>query len=461
MKRTNIMQSLTVFLACMLSMLAMGCSDYDLDDSSLSMDGDNFITSFSINGQEGTIDNVNKTIVVYLPQGTDLTSLTPTFTLSEGATSNITSGSTVNFTMPVVFKVINGNTYIDYTVTVKCYEASVTSFAVTALSGTKYTGTIDNDNHAINVYLEAGTEVTRLTVSYTLSEGAEASISNGSVIDFTNPVEMTVSNHGSEATYTITVFATDMPVTAFIGTAATVDGLKDEEKAAAEWMLSNVPRSEYISMQDLISGAVTLDPSTVKAIWWHCDDNSWPSQGWDSRDAIKNYYAAGGSLLLSRYASKYINDVYQIALDQKEPNLNTRYDVAQTLTSPLGFTVDDASHPIFDGMNAESGSPIYLIDAGCSTTNCLVVWNLWDYSDAHSLEAWENGTGGKRLAYESDDSNKTAIVEFPARTATAGKCICIGTGGFEWNISNDASNQYSENRKALTLNVLYYLVGMN
>ncbi len=455
----HIKNNIFVFaLAALFAMFASGCSDNDMDSSSLQMGGDDIITSFSINGKEGTIDNEKKTITLYLPAGTDLTNLVPEFTLSDGAMSDIPSGSAVNFTMPVVFKITNGNTYLDYTVTVKCFEAKITSLYLADMSGNRYEGTVDEAAKTISVYVSDGVDVSRLQIKYVLSDSAKASVSDGASLDFTEPVEITVTNDGVEAVYTITVISSDMPATAFIGTAATVDGLADEEKAAAEWMLANVPRSRYISMQDIISGNVVLDPTEIKAVWWHCDDNSWPSQGWDSREMIKAYYEEGGSLFLSRYAAKYINDVYQIAIDQKEPNVNTT-GPSEQLSSPSGFIVADASHPIFDGLNAENDAPVYIMDAGVTITNCLVAWNIWDYSDDHSLASWENGTGAKCLGYETDDSNKKSIVEFPARTSSRGRVICIGTKGFEWNVSVGSDNQYISNRNKLTLNVLNYLAG--
>lgn len=450
-------KSLSALVLCLFALLMGACTD-GLDGSDLRMDGDCYITRFVINGEEGEIDNIGKTVTVRLAPGTDLTALRPELTLSAGAASDIPSGSTVDFTSPVVYKITNGNTYIDYTVTARCYEAAFGSFTLSDASGARYEGTIDNAARTITVYLPYGTDVTRLTVSYVLSEGATADPAAGSTVDFTSPVTFTVTNHGLSVAYTVSAVASDMPVTAFIGTAATVSGLKDEERAAAEWMLANVARSRYISMQDIISGAVQLDPSEIKALWWHCDDDTWPSQGWDSRDAIKEYYARGGSLLLSRYACKYINDVYQIAIDQREPNAQNKSDVASIIDAPLGFAVDTPDHPVFSGMETETDAPVWLVDAGFATKNTQVDWNIWDYPD-HSLEGWERTTGGRRLAHETDDSNKTAIVEFPARTATAGRVVLIGTGGYEWNIANGDANAYRQNRITLTVNALKYLAG--
>lgn len=442
------------------AIITAGCSSNDMDDPTISTAGDDFITSFTINGQQGEIDNKAKTVSLWLEPGTDLTALKPVFTLSDGAKCNIESGSAVDFTMPVVFKITNGNTYIDYTVTVRTFDAQLLTLTLTDAAGNKYDASIDQAARTAEAYVSENTDLTRLYLSYTLSEGASADITEGTAADLSRPLTITISSHGLTAAYTVTAVQTDMPVTAFIGTAATVDGLKDEERAAARWMLDNVPRSVYISMQDLISGKQQLDPEVCKAVWWHCDDPSWPSQAWDSREAIKQYYAKGGSLLLSRYACRYVNDVYQIAVDQKQPNAESKNDAAVMTDSDLGFIVDRADHRLFSGMSAVKDRPIMLISAGMKTTNCCVCWNIYDYP-GHSLEGWQTATGGTRLAYQPDDSNKTAIVEFAPRSKQAGRVLLIGTGGYEWNIAGDGQNSYASNRKQLTLNALRYLCGMD
>lgn len=458
----------TLLYCCLIALLA-GCDSNDMDKSTLQMNGDDLITAFSLNGQPGVIDSDAKTVEVMLEPKTDLTKLVPEFTLSEGASSNIPSGSTVDFTMPVTFKITNGNTYTDYTVTAKCYEAKMLTFTLANAGGTTYSGVIDETNHTVTVDLPSDADLTRLTASYTLSDGAQATPESGKIQDFSQPVTYTVTNHGDKAEYVVRAVSTDMPVIAFIGTAATVDGLKPEEKAAAQWMLANVPRSVYISMPDIISGKVTLDPETIKAVWWHGDRDDWPSEAWESKEQIKAYYANGGNLFLSRYACKYVNDVYNITLNGKEGEPNKIFsNPSSSLQVPLGFKKDDAavSHPIFKDIETDydatnDADEIYLIDKGFATTNVRVDWNVWD-APYQGLESWQNATGGKRLAQEADDwGNQTAIVEFPARTATAGKVICVGAGAFEWNISNDANNRYAQNRKQLALNILRYLVGLN
>lgn len=75
------------------------------------------IRGFSINGEPGLVSQIDKTVYVILPDGTDLTALTPTMTLSDGAVVDKTGPQ--NFGQPVTYTVTaaNGHT-VDYTATV-------------------------------------------------------------------------------------------------------------------------------------------------------------------------------------------------------------------------------------------------------------------------------------------------------------------------------------------------------
>jgi len=76
------------------------------------------VTSFKINDIAGVINNVAKTIIIGLPQGTALTALQPVIGLSEGVTITPASGTIIDFSSPVAFTVTNGTTSTVYTVTV-------------------------------------------------------------------------------------------------------------------------------------------------------------------------------------------------------------------------------------------------------------------------------------------------------------------------------------------------------
>ncbi len=83
------------------------------------------ITSFKIGSVEGTIDDKNKTIVLYLPEGTDVTSLIPVLEYTDGATLTPDVGSVVDFTNPVNYTLNYLGSEFTYEVTVNLGEAPI------------------------------------------------------------------------------------------------------------------------------------------------------------------------------------------------------------------------------------------------------------------------------------------------------------------------------------------------
>ena len=77
------------------------------------------ILSFVIDGVEGEINEIGKTVFLTMPESTDVTSLVPTIVVSEGATVEPASGVAQDFTHPVTYTVTAPNgTTASYTVTV-------------------------------------------------------------------------------------------------------------------------------------------------------------------------------------------------------------------------------------------------------------------------------------------------------------------------------------------------------
>ena len=81
------------------------------------------ILSFKLSGfdpeVDGTIDETNHTVYAVVPDGTDLTKLMPTITVSDDATYIPNSDGYVDFTNPVTYTITaeDGSTQ-DYTITV-------------------------------------------------------------------------------------------------------------------------------------------------------------------------------------------------------------------------------------------------------------------------------------------------------------------------------------------------------
>lgn len=454
-----------LFLSALL-FLAAGCDDDNA--SSLMLDSDVWITSFRIGEQTGEIDHVTKTVKVHVPVGTDITNLTPVFTLSEGATANLQSGTPVDFTLPVVIRVTNGNVFLDYTLTVECDEARITEFKAGA-----YLGTIDEAGKTITVYVPLSTDVTAMLVSVRTTEGATVDPESGNIIDFTSPVEFTVTNRTASAVYTATVIPTEVKFTGFIGTAASADQLEsDDEKAAWAWMKSSIAASEYISFDAVKNGTVNL--SRYTAIWWHGDfhpHDNLPSVADEVSASMRSYFEDGGNLLLTRFATKFAGK-WGIALDGREPN-NCWGDPASgswPTDAPWGVSFKGhEDHPLFRGLVLKDGRSdvAYLFDKGYYTTNSTAQWITQikeSWADAYSTMAdWREKTGGIDLAASDgdvdaeEDKKAVVIAEFPSRNGS-GKAICIGSGSYDWYGENETSdNLYRPNTEKLTRNAIDYL----
>lgn len=111
---------------------AEGCGQIDGDDFQiLYKDKENlpeFVTLHAFDVENATsvkMDSDKKTIAVTVPYGTDITALTVTSKVSEGASIQPVSGSKVDFSEPAEFTITNGRTSSTWTVTVTVAEKSL------------------------------------------------------------------------------------------------------------------------------------------------------------------------------------------------------------------------------------------------------------------------------------------------------------------------------------------------
>ncbi|MGG9972831.1 beta strand repeat-containing protein, partial [Ferruginibacter sp. SUN002] len=163
------------------------------------------ISSFAFGANSGTIDNLNNTISVSLPDGTDLSALIPTITLGNAnATVVPNSGVAQNFNSPVNYTVTAEDeaTTKTYTVNVTTALSSEANISAFTISG-QISSNISGDN--ISVTMPYGTNLTALTPSITVS--AAATYAPTGAVDFTNPVVFTVTAQDGVTThdYTVTV----------------------------------------------------------------------------------------------------------------------------------------------------------------------------------------------------------------------------------------------------------------
>ena len=183
----------------------------------------------SIDGQpyEGVIDDEKGTIAITgVPSDANVKSLAPDIVLTKGTSvCSPLSGVAQNFSVPVTYTVSGDN------MDSKTYTVSVTDVSGnyitgagnsgtngdngsgTVTAGTKITeftllgvsGEIDDAARTVIIKLPAGTDVSAVAPSVTVSSGCTVSPVSGEVVDLTTPVTYTVTGNGSSSSYTVIV----------------------------------------------------------------------------------------------------------------------------------------------------------------------------------------------------------------------------------------------------------------
>lgn len=451
-----------IIWAILFAFIALvSCSD---DNESVDPTKDLIINEFSINGVQGEINNEDMTVVVTLPANSDVTSLTPEIKVPAGATVKPITGVPINFTNPVKYTIENGNKYNIYTVTVYVVNAQITRFIL----DDKYQGIIDQESRKISVSVKPSTDVTNMTPSIKFTDGAQISPSATAPQDFTNPVKYTLTYMNTTFEYTVEVKKREEAF-AFIGTAATVDELPSlHEKKAAEWMLSTIPKSHYISFDDVKSGKVELNSYDV--VWFHYE--TWmdlPAIVLDASviNKFKEYYQGGGNILFTSYACLYVGHT---GISKNGGPNNYFGDInAWTVPERWGISYQgDETHPIFK--NLEQADDLlypaaYFIGNNVHRRNAGCMWHIEPEPYNKDRNKWAELTGGKPLAalnWNQPRDIHVVVAEFPKVTNGNGAVICIGAPSYEWYNEDIAgtpspANPYLGNIQTITKNAIEYL----
>ena len=172
------------------------------------------ILSFKLGPYEGTIDEQNHSITIKIPYGKDISSLTPTVTVSDHATY-VRTGDAAGWTFgtPVTYQVTaeDGTSQL-YTVT--AVQADVTeSCEMTSFKVGNAYGVIDQDAGTVAVTVSADINLSMVKPVIGLPEGAKVSPASEELVDFTGPVKYTVTGStGNTKEYTVTLTKTEAAV---------------------------------------------------------------------------------------------------------------------------------------------------------------------------------------------------------------------------------------------------------
>ncbi len=104
--------------------------DFNLSTAGASTNAD--ILTFIVANQQGAsiIDEVNKTVLITMPQGSNISALSPVITVSPNATISPASGTAHDFSAPVIYSVTaeDGTTIKNWTATVELVEPIIVLF---------------------------------------------------------------------------------------------------------------------------------------------------------------------------------------------------------------------------------------------------------------------------------------------------------------------------------------------
>ena len=455
----NRLFSLSVAVFCLLSLFS--CKERNTD---FNLSGNCDIVALTLDEKyEGAIDLKGRTVVVAIPETYDEHVMTVTaLTLSEGATADLHVGDQLNLTTPRAIRVSNGDVQQEYTLTVKHDEARITGFVING----QYLGVINQTAHTITAQVPAGSNLRSLTPTVTYTEGATLTPASGVAQDFTSPVNYTVIYGTSSLTYTVTVTEMSAPHVLYAGLAETQQQLPIEEQTACTWLLSNVEKAAYASFAQLQAGQVDL--SECKVVWWHLHKDGGIDgkgqfennavQALAAVDALKAYYQAGGSFLLTRYATylpAYIGEadcVPNNCWGQNEAD-------AETVGGPWDFSIaGHADHALWQNLIMKSDAPenVFVCDAGYRITNSTAQYHIGtDWGGYDNRDMFRSKTGAIDIAGGND-----AVVAWEyLRTADHGAIVCIGSDCYDWySVAGDAGTEYyHQNIAKITENAIRYL----
>lgn len=270
----------------------------------------------------------------------------------------------------------------------------------------------------------------------------------------------------------------------------------DDEACAWLWLHETYPTAQYVYFGD-IKSAADLDPYRV--LFWLRDLEgvepdavfTMPQVVEDATPYVKDWYTAGGSLLLWSHATVYVGTLGRLEMDMLRNNDRTigtapggmnpdTWSMAVTLNPGGKFTIDNTSHPIYQGLETVSNDRCKMIPfKGAGWTedhNCLffnipsVLTGLGNQDEAcyialtsiygiYPLGTWDSQIDfvSQLNVWEAQQGN----------TAFKGTILCIGNGGCEFSLKNadgtpdisahPSNNPYQDNVLKLAKNSLEYL----
>lgn len=355
------------------------------------------ILSFSISGNTGIIDNATGDIVLVLPPGANLASLSPAITLPDGQSVSPSSGTAQNFSSgPVTYTVTNAEGLTkEYHVTVQSVQQDKVAFIAHAAT---ISGISEPDTKAAALWAQSeyGTDFKYITVD----ELSPLALADVKVIFF----------------YYDNTDSSELPDGGAL-TGAQVTILGDFVKAGGNMFMAGLANTYIDNM-----GRIPYNPTTIGT-----GAGTTNNEYWGLNNSVGKPTDVTGHPLFAGI---------------------TPTNVRNTLGETFGWTfiplLDDGYREDHNAVWDLGGIPDLTLPH-CSTprgaefealTHCTILAD-WQFIP---------------------DMCVVAAAEWHPVGVWQGKIISVGAAAYEWEINDGGTNQFDNNVKQLTRNAINYLL---
>ncbi|MDE5877860.1 MAG: DUF4960 domain-containing protein [Muribaculaceae bacterium] len=270
----------------------------------------------------------------------------------------------------------------------------------------------------------------------------------------------------------------------------------DDEASAWLWLKSEYPNAQYVYFGDITS-AEKLE--SYRVLFWLRDlEEGDENTVFDMTETInaatpfvRDWYMAGGNLLLWSHATAYIGTLGRVPTDMLRNNDRTigighggmngdTWSMAVELNPAGAFKKDASTHPIFKGLDVTVTDRTKLIafkgpgwteDHNCLYFNIPSVLTGLGNQDEECYNVLVDTYGIVPLGtWDSQIDYISQLNVWEARqgnTEYKGTVLCIGNGGCEFSMKNEdgtpdisatpKNNQYQNNVLTLAKNSIEYL----
>lgn len=229
------------------------------------------LMEFMLEGVQGEMTVRGPRITIVVPEETDLTNLTPSFTLSDNATCDYELGTPYDFTDPLYIRVVSQDQscatvyriIVRHPEVVLSPDAQILSFRFAETKRPVYI-----EGSRIYAELEKGVDIKELTPIYKLSAGAKCNLELGEIADFSQPVRIEVTSEDKNAKSVYTVYTSLFKSREIAIDAVQIESLGEysfKEGNRYTWIVeSNVDITKLTPEVIVSKGCTTdLNPSTT------------------------------------------------------------------------------------------------------------------------------------------------------------------------------------------------------